>query len=113
MIASRPNRRGYALMLVVIFVALFLTMLGLSWRHTASLLRVETVRAVQMRRDRGCLQAAIQGIHYLEKCKVSGDTPSTQQFLIDGFSKTFDVSFSNEGVSGGSTTWKIIAAPTP
>jgi hypothetical protein len=110
--ASRPNRRGYALMLVIIFIALFLTMLGLAWRQTSSLLRVETIRAVQMRRDQGCLPAAILGIHYLETCQANSTTPSSPQlYLIDGFPNTFTVAFTLESTSGGKT-WSIVATPT-
>jgi hypothetical protein len=114
MIASRPNRRGYALMLVVIFIALFLTILGLAWRQTSSLLRVGTIRAIQMQRDQGCLPAAIQGIHYLEICQANSTTPSSPQvYLINGFSNTFTVTFTLEATSGGSKTWSIVAVPTP
>jgi hypothetical protein len=110
---SRQKRRGYALMLVIVFVALFLTMLGLTWRQTSSLLRVETVRAMQIRRDRGCLLAAIRGVHYLEKCKASTTTPdASQMYYIDGFPQTFTVTFTVESTGGGTTTWSVKAVPT-
>jgi hypothetical protein len=113
MIASRPQRRGYALMLVVIFVALFLAMLGMAWRPTASLLRTETVRAVQTRRDRGCMLAAVLGIHYLERCRANSTTPTTPQlYLVDGFSNYFTVTFTLESTNGSNKTWSIVATPT-
>jgi hypothetical protein len=113
MIPPRSNRRGYALMLVIVFVALFLTMLGLAWRQTSSLLRVETIRAIQSRRDRGCLLAAVRGIHYLEKCQAEAAVPeAAQAYYIDGFPNTFTVTFTLEAASGGSKTWSVTAKPT-
>jgi hypothetical protein len=105
----RPSRRGgYALMLVIVFLVIFLALLGTAWRHVASVLRVETVRAIQTRRDQGCLLAVIKGMHYLEDTA----TPSSpQEFAIDGFSNTFTVTFEQD--SGDPTIWTIKAVPTP
>ena len=101
-------RRGYALMLVIIFLVIFLAMLGTAWRHVASVLRVETIRAVQSRRDQGCLLAVIKGIHYLENTT----TPSSpQEFVIDGFSNTFTVTLDRDPLDN--TIWTIKAVPTP
>ena len=101
-------RRGYALLLVIVFLVLFLAMLGTAWRQVASVLRVETVRAVQTRRDQGCLLAAVQGIHYLEETA----TPDPSRvFTIDGFATTFTVTFTQDPVYP--TRWTVKAAPTP
>ena len=89
---KRSARRGYALLMVIVFLVLFLAMLGTAWRQVASVLRVETVRAVQTRRDQGCLLAAIQGIHELE---ASG-TPSSNPWypVVDG--KSYTVTFTQD-----------------
>jgi hypothetical protein len=79
MIGKKLVRRAYALMLVLIFVALFLAMLGVAWRQMASVLRIEKVRTNQIQRDQGCLLAAVQGIHYLEANSPT-DSPITKYF---------------------------------
>jgi hypothetical protein len=105
---NRSARRGYALLLVIVFLVLFLAMLGTAWRQVASVLRVETVRAVQTRRDQGCLLAAIQGIHYLEETSTPD---SSRVFTIDGFSNTFTVTFTQD--PNDHTLWTVRSLPTP
>jgi hypothetical protein len=99
-------RRAYALMLVLVFVVLFLAMLGVAWRQMASVLRIEAVRSNQIRRDQGCLLAAIQGIHYLEQ-NASPESP--QVFTVGGrsFTVTFEQDLEN------TDTWTVNAVPTP
>jgi len=105
---SRSDRRGYALLLVIIFVVLFLAMLGVVWRQTASVLRVETLRAIQARRDQGCLLAAVQGIHYLEQ----NTTPtSPQTFTVNG--RFFTVTFLQDPVDATKWTVRAVPAATP
>jgi hypothetical protein len=101
------KRRGYALTLVIIFLVLFLAMLGMAYRQTAAVLRVETVRSVQTRRDQGCLLAAVQCIHYLE---TATSPTSPQVFTVNGFPNTFTVTFSQDLVDH--TVWTITAVPT-
>ncbi len=105
---KRSNRRGYAMMLVLAFLVLFLAMLGAAWRQAGSIVRIETLRSVQARRDGGAMLAAVKGIHYLE------DTPSPsspQVFIVDGFSNTFTVTFTQD--PDDPTLWTVKAAPTP
>jgi hypothetical protein len=101
----RPDRRGYALVLVCIFVILFLAMLGVAWRQTASVLRIESLRAVQTRRDQGCLLAAVQGIHYLEQ-NISPSSPQT--YTIGG--RSFTVTLTQDTVD--TAQWTVRAVPT-
>lgn len=66
-VKRKPStRRGYALMLVLIFVVLFLALLGVAWRGVASALRIEAVHTIQTQRDEGSVQALAQAIHLLE-----------------------------------------------
>jgi hypothetical protein len=103
-------RRAYALMLVLVFVVLFLAMLGVAWRQMASVLRIEAVRTNQIRRDQGCLLAAIQGIHYLEEHMVAPpESGSSQVFAIGG--RSFTVTFENDAAD--TDTWNVKAVPTP
>ena len=64
---SLPSRRGYALMLVVVFVALFGAVLGVAWRRVASALRIERAAEVRRQCDRGSVQVLAQAMHVLEK----------------------------------------------
>lgn len=76
---SRPPRkysprRGYAMLIVLVFVILFTSMLGVAWRQIGSVLRTETVRVKQMNRDQGSLRAAAAALRMLELSK-STDFP--------------------------------------
>jgi hypothetical protein len=64
----RPNRHGYALMLVIIFVVLFTAILGVAWRRVASALRVEHASEVRKRCDEGSLQVLAKAMTLLETC---------------------------------------------
>jgi hypothetical protein len=104
---KRSRRSGYALMLVVLFVVLFLAMLGVTWRQVASVLRIETVRQSQVRRDQGCLMAVLKGIRFLETT-----TPSSPYILsttVDG--RSFTVTLTQDALD--TTQWAIEAVPTP
>jgi hypothetical protein len=105
----RQARHGYALMLVMVFVVLFLAMLGVAWRQVASVLRVETVRQTQARRDRGCLQAVVNGIQHLDATPTiaSGEVWST---TIDG--RSFNVTFTQPEPTD-TTIWSVDAVPSP
>jgi hypothetical protein len=103
----RPARHGYALMLVMIFVVIFLAMLGVTWRQVASVLRIETVRQSQVRRDQGCLTAAVQGIHLLESAPITS-SPYVWNTTVDG--KPYTVTFTEN--PGDSTLWTVEAVPT-
>lgn len=64
---SLPSpRHGYALMQVLVFGVLFLVLLGVAYRQTASVLRVETVRVQQAQRDQGSVAAVALGLDLLE-----------------------------------------------
>jgi hypothetical protein len=66
MSGNLPGRRGYALLLVLVFIVLFLLLLGVAWRRVASALRIASVRTVEVQRDEGALHALARGMHLLE-----------------------------------------------
>ena len=66
MIRYRSKRRGYALMLVTIFIVLFGAMLGIAWRQVASFLRIEHACEIRGQCDRGSAQALAQAMKVLE-----------------------------------------------
>ena len=108
---SRPSpRRGYALVQVVVFVVVFLMMLGIAYRQIASVLRVETVRVQQSQRDQGSVVAVACGLTLLETglppsdpytCLVSVNTVVGLRSSLVTFTST------------GSGTWSVRAAPPP
>jgi hypothetical protein len=69
---SLPARRGYSLMLVLVFLVLLLSMLGMTGRQLASALRVEVARSRQVVRDEGSLRAVAGALAALE----AGPLPS-------------------------------------
>jgi hypothetical protein len=62
----RSNRRGYAMVLVTIFVVLFSAFLGVAWRRVASALRVEHLCEVRKQCDAGSIQVLAQAMQVLE-----------------------------------------------
>src|SRR5687768_15234633 len=79
-----PPRRGYALVMVVVFMTLFLSALALSQQRLASSLRLEKIQTLRVERDQGSIQAMAQVMILLETgvpptspylCIVPVDTP--------------------------------------
>jgi len=63
---TNSARRGISVMLVLVFLALLLTLWGLSYRQVASALRIQTLRSQFTFRDQGNLQALAQGLTLLQ-----------------------------------------------
>ena len=74
-----PNRRGYALVVVLLFNVLFLMLLGITWRQIAGVIRVATVRAEQVQRDEGVVCALARAMHMLETGRPPIGSASTYQ----------------------------------
>lgn len=103
------HRRGFAMMLVLVFIVLFLAMLGVACRQTASALRIESVRTLQIERDQGSMHAVAKGLALLEtglpptdpySCAVEIDTPTGL--------RSFTVTFTSEGAGN----WEVHSKPT-
>jgi hypothetical protein len=65
-------RRGYALMMVLVFLVLFLAVLGVCYRHIAAMLRIESVNQIRIVHDQGCVEVLARAMALLE----SGLPPS-------------------------------------
>jgi hypothetical protein len=66
-VSRRPSsRRGYALVLVMVFVVLFGATLGVAWRRVASALRVEHFSAARRQCDKGAIQVLADAMNVLE-----------------------------------------------
>jgi len=89
---TTSNRRGISVMLVLVFLALLLTLWGVSYRQVASALRIQSVRSQYTLRDQGNLQALAQGLTLLQSgvpptdpyvCATTIQMPSgTQSFTL-------------------------------
>jgi hypothetical protein len=102
-------RRGYAMLMALVFIALLLSLYSVAYRDLGAALRIETVRTLQRQRDEGSLQALARGLTLLETglppqdpyvCAVTLDTSSGE--------RSFTVTFAWEG----DNRWSVHAAPT-
>jgi hypothetical protein len=66
MIRPASLRRGYALTVVLIFLILLFALWSTVYRTTATLLRIESNRALQQSRDSGAMNALAQAIQLLQ-----------------------------------------------
>lgn len=103
------QRRGFAMMLVLVFIVLFMAMLGIACRQTASALRIETVRMAQIERDQGSVHAVARGLALLE----TGFPPTNPYSCAVEIStsiglRSFTVTFASE-VDGN---WLVKSTPT-
>jgi hypothetical protein len=109
---NRRARRGYALVLVSVFLLLLLAMLGATFRQTAAMLRVETARSNQVIRDEGSLRAAARALAMLE----NGPPPADPYVVVLGVStsagpRSYQVTFaSTTSATGG---WSVQVVPAP
>jgi TRAP-type mannitol/chloroaromatic compound transport system permease large subunit len=107
---TASSRRGYALLTVLVFVVLFVSLLGVAWRNTASALRIASVRSLQIQRDEGSLHALARALHLLET-GLPPSNPYVCGVTIDTSrgSRSFTVTFTL--VEG--TTWSVHTRLTP
>lgn len=106
---QKSNRYGYAMLLVIAFVASFFSLLALACSQLSSSILAETARAQQLQRDEGSVHAAARGLALLE----TGYPPSTPYVCgvtlnTSTGSHPFTVTFVRES----STQWSVKAAPT-
>lgn len=106
---TKSARSGFAMMLVLVFIVLFLTMLGVACRRTAAALRIESVRALQTQRDEGSLHALARGLALLETGLPPSD-PYVCGVAITTSTGTssFTVTFASEGDGN----WSVNSTPT-
>jgi hypothetical protein len=109
--SKRHPRSGFAMMLVLVFIVLFLGLLGVALRQTAAALRIETVRIMQIQRDEGSVHAVARALALLET-----GLPPTDPYVcgIDVNTsagiRAFTVTFSTEGE--GHLAVRSVATPS-
>jgi hypothetical protein len=62
----KPNRRGYALIMVAVFCVLFVTFMGVAWHRMASTIYTFSARSTQMQQDQGMIMALADAMRALE-----------------------------------------------
>ena len=120
MIQRRSQRRGYALMLVVVFVVLFTAILGVAWRRVASALRVERLSEVRKQCDQGSLQVLAEAMTMLETClrvntstnvaKLPTSSPDNEFYEVLGTSPNltyYIVTFAPSGGDASGRQWTV------
>ena len=84
-------------MIVLVFVMLFLAMLGTAWRQLGSVLRIETVRAKQMTRDQGSLKAAAKALRLLEMTADRSLINNGDKYKYEADGQCYEVEFLQDG----------------
>lgn len=104
-------RRGYAMVLALVFIALMLSIYSVAYRDVAAALRMETARTLRRQRDEGSMVALARGLALLETGLPPAD-PYVCAVTIDTStgSRSFTVTFASEGETGDA--WSVHAAPT-
>ena len=107
--SARPTRHGYAMMLVLVFIVLFLALSAIAYRRTGAALRIESARSLQIQRDEGSIHAVARAVALLETglppsdpyvCGVTIDTPTGP--------RSYTVTLTSEG----GDNWSVHSAPT-
>jgi type II secretory pathway component PulJ len=113
------NRRGYALMLVMIFVVLFGAVLGVAWRRVASALRIEHVREVRTQCDKGSIQALAAAMQVLETrlrlgadgvARIDGATAASVSYKKSVDGRWYLVGFTRDNAGGADWTVSVTVA---
>ena len=102
----RASRGGYAMVTVLISLALMLALISVSQRHLASVLRIEHARVQATRRDEGRIPALARGMELLET-GLPPSSPYSCETTIDTSEgpQPFTVTYSNEGAN----QWSVVA----
>jgi hypothetical protein len=82
MMRQRSDRRGYALLLVIVFVVLFSAILGVAWRRVASAFRIENAGTVRRLADTRGLQGLADAMNLLES-RLEWDQANSTFALAD------------------------------
>jgi len=109
--STRPAaRRGNALMLVVVFLVVMLSMIGETFRQAATTLRVESARSKRVACDEGSMEAAAWAVKWLE----DGNTPiDSAPYSHLAYQVVFTGEPSVAGDPSGSKRWAIQITPAP
>jgi hypothetical protein len=105
----RSPRGGYAMLLVVGFLVLFLALLSMAGSQLGAALRAQSARALQFQRDEGPLCALARGLALLET-GLPPVSPYACGVTIN--TSTGPSSFTVTFTSTGTNSWSVNSAPT-
>ncbi len=106
---KRSRLSGYALVLVMVFMVLMLSLASVAYRQLAGMMCVEAVRSTHVVRDQGSLEALAMGLALLQ----TGNPPTNPYVCgvtLDTLTgpKAFTVTMSSATVG----QWTVSSAPT-
>jgi hypothetical protein len=104
-----PNRRGYALVMVILFNLLFLMVLGVAYRQMACAIRIATVRSQRDQCDAGVVCALARGMHMLETGRPPIGAATTYQCFTTIGSDFFVLTFT-PGTDPSVEAWSVTVA---
>ena len=106
---AMPKRRGYAMVLVLVFIALMLSVYSVAYRHVAAAVRIEKVRTQLRQRNEGSVEALAQALTALE----TGLPPSDPYVCATAVETTTGTrSFTVTFTSQPGDSWSVHVAPT-
>ena len=106
---GRTARRGYAMLTVLIFLALMMVMVAINQRHLSSILRVEEQRLASSDFHQGTGRATVMALELLET-----GTPPSNPYVCSVYiptsagTESFTVTF----VSNAPNTWDVHVEPS-
>lgn len=106
----RAPRRGYAMVTVMIFLAVSLVLVSISQRRLAAVLRVERARTHVELRDEGSVHALAQALELLETGPPPSDPYECATDIDTSLgTRSYKVTYNSDGTN----QWTVLAAPTP
>jgi Tfp pilus assembly protein PilV len=108
------SRRGYTLMLVVVFLLVVMSMLGMAFRQMASTLRLEEARTRQIDLEQGSVKLAALGLGMLENVMASPSFEMQQTYDTSAGPKTYTLTMQRQSVDSGTgkEIWSVtVTAP--
>lgn len=111
--ARAQNRRGFALVLVIVTIVVLLGFWAMAYRETASLIRVESSRLLNQTR-------AVQSVHAMTALDraltlLEVSTPTNRQIYIYTVNVTpsemFTVTFTPNNLPGATYGWTVQVTP--
>ena len=106
-----PQRRGYALVMVLLFITLFLGLWSMAVKQIGTMLRIEQARAARLKRDTEALPAITALAQALAALEV-GYPPSTPYAAVVGSSGFTAVYTMTESSDSSTSSWSVQVVPT-
>ena len=108
----RRQRRGYAMVLVVVFLLILLSTLGLAYRQMATTLQLEMARTQQIDFEQGSLKLGSIGLGMLEG-PLSTPFTMAQSYSTSAGTRWYTLQLTRLSVDPGTgrETWSVTVTP--